>query len=95
MLDAADGFLPILLAAAEVEDAGNLEDLRGEEGENLWGCEEDLLWTFISSTLRETGTGQLLVLILVAVLVGFWHLMAPVVAGLGPRRLFKALSLSP
>lgn len=33
MLDAVDdGFLPILLAAAEAEDAGNLEDLRGEEG---------------------------------------------------------------
>lgn len=33
MLDAdEDGLLAILLAAAEAEDAGNLEDLRGEEG---------------------------------------------------------------
>ena len=33
MLDAVDdGLLAILLAAAEAEDAGNLEDLRGEEG---------------------------------------------------------------
>lgn len=33
MLEAVDdGLLPILLAAAEAEDAGNLEDLRGEEG---------------------------------------------------------------
>lgn len=32
MFDAdEDGLLPILLAAAEAEDAGNLEDLRGEE----------------------------------------------------------------
>lgn len=33
MLDADDdGLLPILLAAAEAEDAGNLEDLSGDEG---------------------------------------------------------------
>lgn len=33
MLEANDdGLLPILLAAAEEEDAGNLEVLRGEEG---------------------------------------------------------------
>lgn len=33
MLEAvADGLLPILLAAAEAEDAGKLEDLRGEDG---------------------------------------------------------------
>lgn len=33
MLDVDDDvLLPILLAAAEAEDAGNLEDLRGEAG---------------------------------------------------------------
>lgn len=49
-----DGLFPILLAAAELEDVGYLVDLNGEVApiDSLSGCEDDLLCTFNSSTLR-------------------------------------------